>query len=60
MENFRNIVQVLLDNINNTDYNNDAGLGPCDATVKHHRAELVGEAEKYEEAKVHEFEYVRI
>ena len=62
MENFRNIVQVLpdfIDNIDNDDYNNDAGLDACDATVKHHRVELAGEAEKHK-AQVHEFEYVRI
>ena len=62
VENFRNIVQVLpefIDNIDNDDYNNDDGLDACDATVKHHRAELAGEAEKHK-AQVHEFEYVRI
>ena len=62
MENFRNIVQVLpdfIDNIDNDDYNNDAGLDARDSTVKHHRAELAGEAEKHK-AQIHEFEYVRI
>jgi hypothetical protein len=41
VENFRNIVQVLpefIDNIDNDDYNNDDGLDACDATVKHHRS----------------------
>ena len=62
MENFRNIVQVLpdsVDHIDNDDYKNDAGLDACDPTVKHHRVELAGEAEKHK-AQVHESEYVRI
>ena len=40
VENFRNIVQVLPDSIDNDDYNDDPDVDVHDKTVKHNRAEL--------------------